>query len=154
MRRKKNKSNTRSAFTLIELMITVAIIGVLAAIATASFMSYRQKALIAACIATAHSIQASLTTYATGTSDGSFPRASQLSTWSNLTGLCNPNGSTLRTSAVDSGFEDWISYVPVDLNTDNKIDEYYLVLRVNGINHTVSGSQIEISPSGIIRQTY
>ncbi len=36
--------NNEKGFTLIELMIVVAIIGILAAIAVPSFMSYRQKA--------------------------------------------------------------------------------------------------------------
>jgi len=46
-----NKNNRKSGFTLVEIMIVVAIIGLLAAIAIPNFVKAREKAQVNTCIA-------------------------------------------------------------------------------------------------------
>ncbi|MEE4263774.1 MAG: prepilin-type N-terminal cleavage/methylation domain-containing protein [Desulfobacteraceae bacterium] len=58
----KLRSN-KEGFTLIELMIVIAIIGILAAIAIPNFISYRNKAYCSAAENDAHAIAAALADY-------------------------------------------------------------------------------------------
>ena len=58
----KLRSN-KEGFTLIELMIVIAIIGILAAIAIPNFIAYRNKAFCSAAESDAHAISAALADY-------------------------------------------------------------------------------------------
>jgi prepilin-type N-terminal cleavage/methylation domain-containing protein len=57
------KLNNKKGFTLIELMIVIAIIGILAAIAIPNFISYRNKAYCARVESDAQNIQAAIASY-------------------------------------------------------------------------------------------
>ena len=57
------KLNNKKGFTLIELMIVIAIIGILAAIAIPNFIAYRNKAFCAKAETDAQSILAALSSY-------------------------------------------------------------------------------------------
>jgi prepilin-type N-terminal cleavage/methylation domain-containing protein len=143
-----------SGFTLIELMITVAIIGILAAVATLLFMSYRQKSSIAASLASAHSIQASLISYSTVTRYGVFPAESDITSWSQLVAVCNPHGADLPDDPARLGLQNWLQYTTTDINNDNQDEEFSLLLRVNIVSRETPGSQLHITAREILRETY
>ena len=147
-------ASSQNGFTIIEILIVSAIISILILISVPSFLSYKQKALIAAGLASASSIQASMNAYTLSETRGSYPAAAKLTGWSDLAGLCNAHGSTLPLSPAQSSFHNWIHYIPVDTDSDSIIDMYYLLVRIRGIYRETPGSQIQISPCCLVKQTY
>ena len=141
-------------FTLIELMIVVAIIGILAAVAVPNFISYRNKSRVAASVATATSIRGALSGYAAGRADSSYPVTSAFSDWTAMASIITANGATLPSTASDAGFVATLDYYATSDDADaNMIVNYKLILQVAGVPDDMTGKQIEISSSGIKRQT-
>ncbi|MCI5127394.1 MAG: prepilin-type N-terminal cleavage/methylation domain-containing protein [Candidatus Electrothrix sp. AUS3] len=66
------KTSNEQGFTLIELMIVIAIIGILAAVAIPNFIAYRDKAYCSAAEKDANSIAATLASYFATPSNVSF----------------------------------------------------------------------------------
>jgi len=137
-------------FTLIELMIVVAIIGILAAIAVPNFINYRNKSRVAAGVATAESIRAALASYAADSQDNLFPVQASIVGYPTLSVIVNRNGGSLKATAPTMGL-DVLGYSVIDTDGDLTADSYALTLSVIGVPEAIQGHAIRITPDGITK---
>jgi prepilin-type N-terminal cleavage/methylation domain-containing protein len=157
IRRKKMLSKMRmkreKGFTLIELMIVVAIIGILAAIAVPNFISYRNKSKIAAAVATMGSVRGAMASFAADSEGNLFPASTAITDWPTLALVANANGATLKADAEEAGIT-FSSYARVDTPpTDGVEDTYELVVTVPAVPREMQGSTIVVSPQGVFKQS-
>jgi prepilin-type N-terminal cleavage/methylation domain-containing protein len=145
----KVESKSNSGFTLIEIMIVIAIVGILAAIAIPNFISYRKKAMVAQAQAELKAIQLAIHDLALDT--GFFPSTDDpKNVYGKITGddeiddLSTPAAGLM---ATDGSYPGWDGPYLKTTHTDPWGRNYFLDhdYEINGEDCVVIGS---LGPNG------
>ena len=136
-------------WTIIELMIVTAVLGILAAIAVPNFFAQRNKARVAATVSSCEGIRTALAAFAADSIANHSPGQASITNYHELTTFVNPNGGTLP----DLPSFHLIQYTTADRDGDNFADDYSIRFSVAGVDSPIRGAQVIVTPEGIYRCT-
>jgi prepilin-type N-terminal cleavage/methylation domain-containing protein len=145
------RSNSKG-FTLIELMIVVAIVGILAMVALSNFVRYRNRALVASTVGSCEAIRSAMAMYASSSTSNLFPVGQWvdgLGGWEAFRQFMIPLGTTLKSNIKEQGFQNFI-YRTIELDGEDGTD-YFFIFQNAGAPPDQTGALIEVRPSGISR---
>jgi len=137
-----------SGYSLIELVVVIAVITILAVVSIPTFLSYRDKSRVSSVMGSSDAIRSALAGYASSQITTSYPGA--IADYDSLVTLVNENGGQLETTSLKSGFT-LQDYVPLDLEGDGEYESYTLTVRVNNVPDTKPGWCVVITPSAITK---
>jgi type IV pilus assembly protein PilA len=106
IRRMQSVLRNNEGFTLIELMIVVAIIGILAAVAVPNFVAYRDRARQAAVIATGEAVRSAQAAFAADSPNNEYAGSLVLLT-AGVTGFTLPSNTTEDAAGSTWGLADY-----------------------------------------------
>src|SRR5262245_30970970 len=130
-------------FTLIELMIVVAIIGILAAIAVPNFINYRNKSRVASAVATSEGVRAAVASFAADSVGNVYPAQASIGSYANLVTIANRNGGTLPTTASNVSISS-VTYTSADQSN-------YTLTVTTTVPSTFAGKTLTVTPSGVTK---
>jgi prepilin-type N-terminal cleavage/methylation domain-containing protein len=136
-----------AGFTMIELILIMAVIAILAAIAVPNFLTYRDMSRVSQVIGSSESIRAALASYAAENPQNDYPPTTAISNFNDLRLVVNANGGMLPTDAIFAVNH----YSFYDSDGDTVADTYSMRLIVQGVPGDVRGAQLLITPQGILR---
>jgi prepilin-type N-terminal cleavage/methylation domain-containing protein len=145
----KHYLGNEDGWTVIELMIVTAVLGILAAIAVPNFFTQRNKARVAATVASGESIRTAMAAFAANSIANHYPGQASITNYHELTMFVNPNGGTLP----DLPSFHLIQYSTADRDGDNFADDYSIRFSVAGVDSPIRGAQVIVTPEGIYRCT-
>ncbi|GIX49806.1 MAG: hypothetical protein KatS3mg131_4017 [Candidatus Tectimicrobiota bacterium] len=139
--------SSAAGFSLVELLVVVAILGVLTAIAVPTLQTYRNRSRIAAVVSTAEAIRASLAGFAANDAENKYPPSAAITDYATLRAVVNAHGGDLPADHVFTVLQ----YTRFDGDGDGVEEGYSLRLKVQGVPDSQVGHQILVTPGGVFR---
>jgi prepilin-type N-terminal cleavage/methylation domain-containing protein len=128
-------------FSLIELMIVVAITGLLTAVASPNFISYHDHAQVAAAKTSMESVRGALATYAASDQARLYPTTDLMSDYATMQTFLTDYGANLPALPEITGI------ATADYSSDGST---YNIKVVTKATATLTGAKFKVAPAGII----